>query len=126
MGSRASPAASCLRELIPSLEYVWLRWVSIVLVVTNSAWAISCVVRPSAASSATRSSLGVRASGPVAYSRLGLAPVAASSARARSASRMAPAVGGEIEPVAQWPAGGGPVAAATLSGAGADQGAGVL
>ena len=44
---------------MPSLRYALLRWVSIVLGVTNSAAAASRFVAPSATSSATRSSCGV-------------------------------------------------------------------
>ena len=60
------------------------------LSVTNSAWAISGLLIPVAASSATRRSLAVSASSPVSAPRRGLAPAVSSSALARSASRVAP------------------------------------
>jgi len=37
LASAVRACVRCLRELIPSFEYVRLRWVSTVLVVTNSA-----------------------------------------------------------------------------------------
>ena len=50
--SSASP--SCRREAIPSLRKAWRRWNSTVEMVTKSASAISRLVRPAAASPATR------------------------------------------------------------------------
>ena len=61
----ASAAASCERELISSLRYTLVRCTSTVLWVMNSAWAISRLVGPWAAISATRRSLGVSDSTPL-------------------------------------------------------------
>ena len=47
--TRPIAAASWKRERIPSLWYALERWRSIVFSVTNSAWAISRLVCPSAA-----------------------------------------------------------------------------
>ncbi len=63
-----------------------VRWTSTVLWVTKSACAISRFVGPSAASSATRRSLGVSDSTPLRAMRRGRAPVARSSLSARAAS----------------------------------------
>ena len=83
-------ASSSLREVMPSLRYVLERWTSTVFGVTNSCCAIALFVCPAAANTATRRSLGVRASGPKTP-RVGLRPPAAlSSSRARSASGRAP------------------------------------
>jgi hypothetical protein len=60
------------------------------LSVTNRAWAISGLLIPVAASSATRRSLVVSASSPVNAPLRGLAPAASSSSLARCVSRVAP------------------------------------
>ena len=62
--SAASAPVRSRREWIPSFENAWPNWLSTVFTVTNRSSAISRFVRPSRASSATRSSEGVRASRP--------------------------------------------------------------
>ncbi len=76
-----SPSARSSRRLpIESFVYAAESCASTVLAETNSAWAISRLVRPSAAMRAARSSAGVSEPGPVSSSRRGRAPVAISSA----------------------------------------------
>jgi hypothetical protein len=89
--SRGSSAVARFRRPeTPSLRYALDRWSSTVLVVTKRACAISRFDEPAAASSATRSSLGVSAAGPVRRLRRGRNPATRSSAAARSASGTAP------------------------------------
>ena len=66
------------------------RCASTVFSVTNSCCAIPRLVRPLAASSATRRSLGVSASRPLRAIRRGRAPAASSSSCARVISGAAP------------------------------------
>jgi hypothetical protein len=100
------------------------RWYSTVAVVTNSVSAISRFWLPSAASSAMRRSLGVSASAPVVARRRGRAPVARSSASAKS-SRGAAAVR-DVEGPAQRRAGRLSLAGAAQRGAQLGFGTGAL
>jgi len=87
------------------LRYVAERCTSTVFGVTNSSWAISRFVRPAAARSATRRSLGVSAPGPAPSSVVRLTPLAASSVRTASASAGAAQARAILESVQVAPAG---------------------
>src|SRR5215207_1645181 len=84
-----SASGSWRRERTPSFRYARPRCVSTVFSVTNSACAISRLLMPPAAISATRCSLGVSASRST-NDRRGRAPLATSSACAFSTSGTAP------------------------------------
>jgi len=84
------------------------KWPSTVLRVTNSAWAISGLLIPLAASSPTRPFVsGCQRLSPVRTGRRGLAPTDRSSVAARCASRPAPHRYARSQPGAQWLAGCG-------------------
>ena len=88
--ARASTSGSCRRDETSSLRKARPRCVSTVFSVTNSVWAISRLVLPIAAISTTRRSLGVSESSPACSLVRGRTPIAASSARARRSSVLAP------------------------------------
>ena len=87
-----------VRDPISSFRKTLRRWFSIVFSVTNSAWATSRLVMPSAAIRATRDSLAVSVLRLSIGSRRGRAPAAISSScarprrdRSRAAARSPPA-----------------------------------
>ena len=78
-----------VRDPISSFRKTLRRWFSIVFSVTNSAWATSRLVMPSAAIRATRDSLAVSLLRLSIGSRRGRAPAAISSSCARRATESA-------------------------------------
>ena len=82
--------ASWVREVTPSFTKTFRRWYSTVLVVMKSWAAISWFRSPAAASRAIWASCGVRAVVEGADRFRTCSPVAASSAAARDAKRVAP------------------------------------
>ena len=122
----ASAAASSRREFSCSLRYALDRCTSTVFTVTKSACAISLLVRSSAASSATRRSLGVRASRPVTRLLRGRAPDAASSSLPRSTRPSTPVREREVDAARQHLARLRALAVAAVGGAQVDQRARVL
>jgi hypothetical protein len=83
-------AAICLREEIPSFLNTLFRWNSTVETVMNSCEAISALVLPPAARTATWRSCGVSSFLAGTVRLLIRSPVDSSSARARSANGTAP------------------------------------
>src|SRR6185437_5115561 len=94
LGSSASSSreAICRREEMPSFRNTLLRWNSTVETVMNSREAISALVLPCAARTATCRSCGVRSPGTGRVRLRTCSPVASSSARARPANGTAPRV----------------------------------